>query len=868
LSAGSVNNAGAVDVAGGRIFSGVINNAQGALWRVTNPTTRWYFAGNVGFFNSGTLSFVNGADLDRWDGTVTQKRLNNGGELLVTNPLGNGDATVISGVTLVGQAAGRVRVQDQAVLALSCATSGTIVGEHAAGGVATINGLTVAEPTTLSTTALSASPWRWTGGDVNATAATLTNAGLIEHAGGRIFTGTLVNQPGATWKSTGPGTLLYFAGASSISNQGALIMENGADTALWDGTLQQKRLTNSGTLRATNPLDNGEASTLSGFTLVGTGAGRVRVEDNAALNLALFTEGTLVGDHANTGVANIGGIVTSGPTTLALAPSSEPWRWTSGDVNATAFPLANAGRIVHAGGRIFSGTLNNQQGAQWRSIGPGTLLYFAGTTTVNNDATAVFALDGGADTALWDGNLQQKRLINAGTLQVTNAAENGDASSLTGITLVGQPQGRVNVQAGATLNMGVRISGSITGDHAPTGVANIGGIVLEDDTTFSNTTGSAPWRWTAGDIDATAAILTNQGLIEHTSGRIFAGTLLNSAGAGFRSVGSGALLYFADTVAVTNSGVLSFGNGADTALWSGSVGQKVLSNSGLLLVDNPAANGETTNLNGFVLSMPSAQSTIRIESNARLTVNAVASGAWSHTRGRIEGTGQLVQSGTFTVGGTPGSNPPATLQRGVIAPGIGAGADTSAIGELRIATGRLVMTGESELELTLRNTGGTTPVQTVDSLRIDDSGTPGEASVLGGVLRIRRFPGSTDVIGGQEYQIVRVVGNGGTLTGEFGSIVDANPQVGVRYSVRYAPQSAFLKVIKRCNLSDVASPGQVPLFDGEATPDDIVVFVDWFFAGDLRADYASQGQVPQPDGQLTADDIIVFIDLFFQGCGF
>jgi hypothetical protein len=116
-----------------------------------------------------------------------------------------------------------------------------------------------------------------------------------------------------------------------------------------------------------------------------------------------------------------------------------------------------------------------------------------------------------------------------------------------------------------------------------------------------------------------------------------------------------------------------------------------------------------------------------------------------------------------------------------------------------------------------------------------------------------------------EYPIVRAE-NGGSLTGTFANVIEANPLTGYGYRMRYTNTTAFMKMVKRCNLSDVAGQGQVPLFDGAATPDDIIVFVDWFFAGDLRADYASQGQVPVQDGLLTADDIIVFINLFFQGC--
>jgi hypothetical protein len=69
-----------------------------------------------------------------------------------------------------------------------------------------------------------------------------------------------------------------------------------------------------------------------------------------------------------------------------------------------------------------------------------------------------------------------------------------------------------------------------------------------------------------------------------------------------------------------------------------------------------------------------------------------------------------------------------------------------------------------------------------------------------------------------------------------------------------------------CGASDVAGPGQVEGADGQLTADDIIVYINWFFAADARADIAGAGQVLGADGQFTADDLIVFINRFFAGC--
>ena len=69
-----------------------------------------------------------------------------------------------------------------------------------------------------------------------------------------------------------------------------------------------------------------------------------------------------------------------------------------------------------------------------------------------------------------------------------------------------------------------------------------------------------------------------------------------------------------------------------------------------------------------------------------------------------------------------------------------------------------------------------------------------------------------------------------------------------------------------CGPSDVAGPGQSLGSDNALTADDIIVYLNWFFASDVRADVAGPGQSTVPDGQFTADDIIVFLNRFFAGC--
>jgi len=54
--------------------------------------------------------------------------------------------------------------------------------------------------------------------------------------------------------------------------------------------------------------------------------------------------------------------------------------------------------------------------------------------------------------------------------------------------------------------------------------------------------------------------------------------------------------------------------------------------------------------------------------------------------------------------------------------------------------------------------------------------------------------------------------------------------------------------------------------DGALTADDIIVFLNRFFASISSSDVAGAGQSTFADGEFTADDIIVFLNAFFAGC--
>ena len=70
-----------------------------------------------------------------------------------------------------------------------------------------------------------------------------------------------------------------------------------------------------------------------------------------------------------------------------------------------------------------------------------------------------------------------------------------------------------------------------------------------------------------------------------------------------------------------------------------------------------------------------------------------------------------------------------------------------------------------------------------------------------------------------------------------------------------------------CNIADVASLGGQAAPDGMLTADDVITFLNAFFAVNLAvADVAALGGQHAPDGVLTVDDIIEFLAAFFAGC--
>jgi uncharacterized membrane protein len=77
---------------------------------------------------------------------------------------------------------------------------------------------------------------------------------------------------------------------------------------------------------------------------------------------------------------------------------------------------------------------------------------------------------------------------------------------------------------------------------------------------------------------------------------------------------------------------------------------------------------------------------------------------------------------------------------------------------------------------------------------------------------------------------------------------------------------ALLPRAAACGAADVGGEGAEAGSDGSLDNNDFIVFIDRFFAEDVRADFGSEGGAAGPDGTFDNNDFIVFIAEFFGAC--
>lgn len=96
----------------------------------------------------------------------------------------------------------------------------------------------------------------------------------------------------------------------------------------------------------------------------------------------------------------------------------------------------------------------------------------------------------------------------------------------------------------------------------------------------------------------------------------------------------------------------------------------------------------------------------------------------------------------------------------------------------------------------------------------------------------------------------------GVLQDVFGISPDGKTIVGRGYIARIPAPCA----------GDVDNGSSTGARDGSVTNDDLLAFLEWFEAGDVRADLDNGSATGTPDAALTVDDLIFFLDGFERGC--
>ncbi|MFT3685252.1 MAG: GC-type dockerin domain-anchored protein [Phycisphaerales bacterium] len=283
----------------------------------------------------------------------------------------------------------------------------------------------------------------------------------------------------------------------------------------------------------------------------------------------------------------------------------------------------------------------------------------------------------------------------------------------------------------------------------------------------------------------------------------------------------------------TNNGTLTLSNGTSLPRNGGTAATATLTNNSLMVVTNGASS-----VDGLTV-VNSSQGVVRVAGDASLTLPV----DWNMTGGRFEGTGVFYSGGLGFVNAG-----------GTVAPGAG-----TAIGTLT-SNQRYNQNAGGTLEIGLVSNGVT---QSCDRLVLANGGFNGQAT-LGGTLRVTLPAGTSPApIGGTDMLILDAPGG---VTGQFTTLVAADPIDNIRYMVVYTPTQVFLRIIQRCGGADMGSVGADANFDGMLDNNDFVVFINMFFNQDPHADVGVSGGLVGSDGRFDNNDFIAFITLFFSGC--
>ncbi|MGH7130684.1 MAG: beta strand repeat-containing protein [Phycisphaerales bacterium] len=550
---------------------------------------------------------------------------------------------------------------------------------------------------------------------------------------------------------------------------------------------------------------------------------------------------------------------------------------------------------------------------------------YARTTTNNNLLTAT---NGGVlqPNSHTINNVGNGRVVADGAGSITNfinsavnggnvIAQNGGVSQVAvstgstfnGVTISG-PFNILNNSLLAVAANGIVVNGTLT-VNSP-GVSNFTSLRADDDNIPITGTGTIVLNTSPSNIDtarfirntATASFVLGSGITVRGTGQ-FNDIAVTNNGIVNADVPDRALQFNGRTITnnnlltATNGGVLqpfnhtivNVGNGRIVADGLGSItnfynagvsggsiiaqnnGESRVNASAGLTLDGVTVSGPFNIFNNSVLTVTANG----IVNNGIITINSPGISNFTSLQANADNT-PITGTGTIVLNASPSNIDTGRFTRATSTASflLGPGQTLAGFGNLNDiaveAQGTIAPGAPAAMSFGLIQLGGRALTLTPTSIyRAQIGGTPASglydritgtgAFTLNGTL-IVTVDATYVPTRGDRFDIILA----GPRTGRFTTVQLPSSPNGV-WKYAYLPNG--VRVGFACNSADPAGLGGTLGPDGGFTPDDLIVFLDGFFGGDLAiADVAGLGGSVGPDGLLTVDDIIVFLSAFFAGC--
>ncbi len=700
-TAGTLTNTGFITVdtsnGGNATFAGTLNNQATITVQNTGNNTGFFSGGTVNNPAAGIIN-INGIDGTAHGTPLLNTTINNSGTI---NRVVN---TGLSSIAVLNNTGGTLDVQAGTLIPwngfgsvstggiLEAATGATILYNNggntnntftgtytgSGGGQFVLNSDVLTVGSGGATFDFPSGFFQWIGGgQLTATAGTLTNTGFItvdtSNGGNATFAGTLNNQATITVQNTGNNTG-FFSGGTVNNPAAGIININGIDGTAHGTPLLNTTINNSGTInRVVNTglssiavLNNTggtldvQAGTLipwNGFGSVSTGGileaatGATILYNNGGNTNNTFT-GTYTGSGGGQFVLN-SDVLTIGTGGATFDFPSGFFQWIGGgQLTATAGTLTNTGFITvdtsNGGNATFAGTLNNQATITVQNTGNNTGFFSGGT--VNNPAAGIINING-IDGTAHGTPLLNTTINNSGTInRVVN-------TGLSSIAVLNNTGGTLDVQAGTLIpwngfgsvstggileaatgatilyNNGGNTNNTFTGTYTGSGG---GQFVLNSDVLTVGTGGatfdfpSGFFQWIGGgQLTATAGTLTNSGFItvdtSDGGNATFAGTLNNQATITVQNTGNNTGFFSGGTVNNQSSGIINI-DGIDGTAHGTPLLNTTVNNAGAITA-NSSTTATINSLNNTG-SVTVQSGTLHANSVAQISSGSLTGGTW------------------------------------------------------------------------------------------------------------------------------------------------------------------------------------------------------------------------------------------------